>query len=100
MRFWWGYSLPDATRPQRQGPRDLKDLPDRKASRTTIEIGIGTGMRTRADRIRAGGTKLHHVQQGSITIQMGDASETKTQAWRSDGTLGNGPLTGKVGFST
>ena len=70
--------MPDATRPQRQGPPDLKDLPDRKASRITIEITIG--MRIGLDKIRAGGTKLHHAQQGSITIPMGVASETRAHA--------------------
>ena len=70
--------MPDATRPQRQDPRDLKDLPDHKAPRITIEIAIRTGTQTRADKIRADGIKLHHVQQDSITILMGVVSETRT----------------------
>ncbi len=81
--------MPDATQPRRRDPPDLKGLPDHKAPRITIEIAIET--RIELDKIRADRIRLHLVQTESIAMQIGAASETKIQVWRSDGTLGNRP---------
>ncbi len=41
--------------------------------------GIETGTRITRDKIRTGGIRLHHVQQDSIGIRTGAASETRTR---------------------
>jgi hypothetical protein len=74
VRFCWGYLWPDARRPQRSGQRALRDLPDHKARRTTIEIGIEIGTET---RISPDGIKPRHVQAESIAILIAVASGTR-----------------------